>query len=283
MTPHLSRYRRLAFLACAPLIMSGLAGLADTASARPSDPTSRSESSRSQSSDQASSDGQQARRTPRARHGQLSVCGRTLCDERGRKVQLRGMSTNGTQWYPHCLTPRSLRILANRWEADVLRVSTYPEEGGYADQPRKMIATAERIARQASARGMYVVIDWHVLNPGDPSENLRQATRFFRTMAEQLGEQDNIIYEIAAEPNGVSWAEIRKYSTKLIPRIRKIDPEAPIVVGTPAWSTFGLSEGMDPLEVSQNPLDFENLLYGFHFYAAAHQDSYLAALDQVSA
>lgn len=46
--------------------------------------------------------------TPVAANGQLVVCGTRLCNQRGKTIQLRGMSTHGLQWYSQCVTNGSL-------------------------------------------------------------------------------------------------------------------------------------------------------------------------------
>ncbi len=220
--------------------------------------------------------------TPVSRHGQLHVCGRRLCDEQGRHVQLRGMSTHGTQWYAGCITPRSLDALAGSWGADVLRVSTYVQEGGYATNPRLFTQRAARMVRQATARGMYVIIDWHLLDPGDPFVNRARAGRFFAAMTHRFADQDNVLYEIANEPNGVPWSRVRTYAEELIPEIRASDPNAPILVGTAGWSSFGVADGHDPRQVVRHPVRADNIAYTFHFYAASHGADHRRALARAS-
>ncbi|MGL5811086.1 MAG: glycoside hydrolase family 5 protein, partial [Nocardioides sp.] len=156
------------------------------------------------------------------------------------------------------------------------------QEGGYQSNPRRTIRLASRITRQASRRGLYVVIDWHILTQGDPNDNLDRATRFFNVMARRFGDQNNIIYEIANEPNGVPWKSVRGYAETLIPRIRAIDPEAPIVVGTPGWSSLGVADRTSPNRIVRRPVRAANILYAFHFYAASHRGGYLRALRRAS-
>ncbi|MFF9661916.1 glycoside hydrolase family 5 protein [Streptomyces althioticus] len=220
--------------------------------------------------------------TPVDANGRLQVCGTRLCNQHGAPVQLRGMSTHGTQWYAECLTDASLDALAHDWRADVLRVSTYVQEGGYETDPAHFTALADRLIRQASDRGLYVIVDWHMLTPGDPMANLDRATRFFTDITSRHKDRVNVLYEIANEPNGVSWSRIKEYAERIIPVIRGNAPDAPVLVGTRAWSSFGVSEGADESEVVNDPVDAANIMYTFHFYAASHRDEYLAALSRAA-
>ncbi|MEV5933495.1 cellulase family glycosylhydrolase [Streptomyces sp. NPDC052079] len=220
--------------------------------------------------------------TPVDVNGQLEVCGTKLCNEHGNPVQLRGMSTHGTQWYPQCLTDGSLDALAEDWRADVLRVSTYVQEGGYETDPAHFTALADSLIEQASERGMYVIVDWHILDPGDPMANLHHARKFFTDIAQRNKGRENILYEIANEPNGVSWSRIKSYAERIIPVIRDIDADAPVLVGTRAWSSLGVSAGADESEVVNNPVNASNIMYTFHFYAGSHRGAYLAALARAA-
>ncbi|MFI9821462.1 glycoside hydrolase family 5 protein [Streptomyces sp. NPDC052013] len=230
----------------------------------------------------AATAGASAAPTPVEANGQLEVCGLKLCNEHGNPVQLRGMSTHGTQWYPHCLTGGSLDALARDWKADVLRVSTYVQEGGYETDPEHFTELAHDLIQQATARGMYVIVDWHMLDPGDPHANLSEARTFFTEIAKRNKGRNNILYEIANEPSGVSWSRIKSYAERIIPVIRNIDSDAPILVGTRAWSSLGVSEGSDESEVVGNPVRAAKIMYTFHFYADSHRDAYLATLARAA-
>ncbi|MCT2582816.1 glycoside hydrolase family 5 protein [Actinophytocola gossypii] len=219
--------------------------------------------------------------TPLAANGQLHVCGTTLCNEQRAQVQLRGMSTHGLQWYSHCLNDSSLDTLAG-WGADVLRISMYIQEGGYETDPAGFTDRVSGLIDEATERGMYAIVDWHMLTPGDPHYNLDRAKTFFTEIARRHNDNTNLLYEIANEPNGVSWSSIKSYAEELIPVIRGVDPETPILVGTRAWSSLGISEGGDESEVLANPVNAANIMYTFHFYAATHSDKYLNALSRAA-
>ncbi|WP_435827749.1 glycoside hydrolase family 5 protein [Nonomuraea dietziae] len=220
--------------------------------------------------------------TPVQANGQLKVCGVRLCNERGEQIQLRGMSTHGLQWYSQCLNTASLDALATDWKADVLRISMYIQEGGYESNPRQFTDRVHNLIEMATARGMYAIVDWHMLTPGDPMYNLSRAKTFFTEIAQRHNGKNNLLYEIANEPNGVSWSTIRNYAHQLIPVIRQNDPETPILVGTRAWSSLGVSDGSDESEVVANPVNATNIMYTFHFYAASHGSDYLNALSRAA-
>ncbi|MER6615460.1 cellulase family glycosylhydrolase [Streptomyces xantholiticus] len=220
--------------------------------------------------------------TPVGVNGQLKVCGTRLCNRYGKSVQLRGMSTHGLQWYSQCVTGGSLDALATDWKADVLRISMYVQEGGYETDPRGFTDKVHAIIEQATARGLYAIVDWHMLSPGDPHHNLSRAKTFFTEIAQRHGNRNNVLYEIANEPNGVSWSRIKSYAEELVPVIRRHDPNTPVLIGTRAWSSLGLSEGGDESEVVNDPVDAPNIMYTFHFYAASHREENLNALSRAA-
>ncbi len=122
--------------------------------------------------------------TPVAKNGQLRVIGLKLCNQYGNPIQLRGMSTHGIQWYGwgSCLTEASLDALAYDWGSDILRISLYVQEGGYDTDPAGFTAQVSRLIDEATERGMYALVDWHQLTPGDPNANLAKAKTFLRLL-----------------------------------------------------------------------------------------------------
>jgi endoglucanase len=220
--------------------------------------------------------------TPVSTNGALHVCGVRLCNRFGQQVQLRGMSTHGIQWYANCVNAKSLDVLAKDWKADVLRVSMYVQEDGYASDPKKFTELVDDYIDLATARGLYVIVDWHILDPGDPKANLSRAKTFFTEIAKRHRTADNILYEIANEPSEVSWSRIRSYAEEMIPIIRAQDSDAVVLVGTRAWASLGVSEDADEREVVNNPVRATNVMYTFHFYAASHGRIYLDTLSRAA-
>jgi endoglucanase len=220
--------------------------------------------------------------TPLGINGQLRVCGVNLCNQYNRPIQLRGMSTHGLQWFGKCYNDASLDALANDWKADLLRIAMYVQEGGYETNPDGFTSQVNRLVDMAEARGMYAIIDFHTLSPGDPNYNLDRAKTFFGNVAARNANKKNVIYEIANEPNGVSWASIKNYADQVIPVIRAKDPDAVVIVGTRGWSSLGVSEGSNADEIINNPINAANVMYTFHFYAASHHDNYRAEVQRAA-
>ncbi|MBY8875663.1 cellulase family glycosylhydrolase [Micromonospora sp. PLK6-60] len=221
--------------------------------------------------------------TPVAVNGQLRVCGVNLCNQYGRPIQLRGMSTHGLQWFAQCYPDASLDALANDWRADLLRISMYVQEQGYETDPAGFTNRVNTLVDKAEARGMYALIDFHTLTPGDPMFNLDRAKTFFAQVSARNAAKKNVIYEITNEPNGVSWSTIRNYAEQVIPVIRANDPDAVVIVGTRGWSSLGVSEGGNSDEIVANPVRADNIMYAFHFYAASHRDNYRTEVQRAAA
>ncbi|HEX6346935.1 cellulase family glycosylhydrolase [Umezawaea sp.] len=215
-------------------------------------------------------------------NGQLKVCGVKLCNQYGKPIQLRGMSTHGIQWYASCVKPASLDALATDWGADILRIAMYVQEGGYESDPRKYTDLVHGYIEEATKRGMYALVDWHQLTPGDPNANTALARTFFTEIASRHKDKTNIIYDIANEPNGVSWARIKSYAETMIPVIRAQDPDGVVFVGTHGWGSFGISDGRTEADIINNPINATNFMYTFHFYAASHGDEYFNALSRAA-
>jgi endoglucanase len=220
--------------------------------------------------------------TPLAANGQLHVCGVHLCNEANRAIQLRGMSTHGLQWFDECYNDASLNALAGDWHADLLRIAMYVQEQGYETNPSWFTNRVNSLVDEAEERGMYAVIDFHTLTPGDPNYNLDRAKTFFAAVAARNAAKKNVVYEIANEPNGVSWAGIKSYAEQVIPVIRAADPDAVVIVGTRGWSSLGVSDGSSETEILNNPVNATNIMYTFHFYAASHKDNYRSAVSRAA-
>ncbi len=214
----------------------------------------------------------QAQKTPLEKYGALRVKGSKLLAEDGSTCQLHGVSTHGIAWFPAYVNASAFQNLRDRWGVDTIRLAMYTAEyQGYCNsgaenrvkQRKKVYAGIDA----ATDLGMYVIVDWHILSDGNPNRYVNRAKDFFGKVSKKYKNQENVIYEICNEPNGnVTWTQIKKYAKQVIPVIRKNDPDAIIIVGTPTWS-----QGVE--QAAASPLKYDNLLYSLHFYAGTHKQA----------
>lgn len=208
--------------------------------------------------------------SPYSQHGKLSVSGTTLSDEHGNPYQLQGVSTHGIGWFPQYVNEDTFAELET-WGANAIRLAMYTSEGGYCESgdadKDNLKAIIDTGVQAATDLGMYVIIDWHVLNDHDPWTYADEAENFFAEMSEKYKDYGNIIYEICNEPNsGPDWSSVKSYAEKIIPVIRQNAPEAIIIVGTPTWSQDVDKAAADPIT------GYDNIMYALHFYADTHRD-----------
>lgn len=211
-----------------------------------------------------------------ADHGALKVDGVNLVDQNGDPIQLYGMSTHGMAWFPQFVSYDSFKTLRDDWNTNCVRLAMYTHEyngyctGGDQNYLKSLVRSG---VDAATDLGMYVIIDWHILQEQDPNVYKEQSLAFFKEMSETYADHTNVLYEICNEPNGyASWDSVKSYAEEVIPVIRANDPDAVIIVGTPTWS-------QDIDKAKDNPLDEDNILYALHFYAGTHKDFLWNRLD----
>lgn len=193
-------------------------------------------------------------------HGQLHVEGVNLIDEQGQITTLRGMSSHGITWYPQYLNGRAMKTL-REYGANLFRIAMYTEPpGAYLDDRERSMEYLYMGIESALSQDMYVIVDWHILEDGDPNEFVDEAEVFFHEVSAHYADEPGILYEICNEPNGeTTWGDIVRYTERIIPVIRSNAPEAVIIVGTPQYCT-------DFTELLEQPLNFENIMYSLHRY-----------------
>ena len=212
--------------------------------------------------------------------GRLQVVNGKLCGEDGKPVMLRGVSTNGLIVSESFINEPLFEELSRDAGVNLFRLAMYTYGVGIIGYCTK--GDRERYHRDlangieyAKNQDMYVIVDWHILSDGDPNTYIDEAKIFFANMAETYKDYNNVLYEICNEPNKVDWPTVKKYAEEVIPVIREKDPKAVIIVGNPDWSK-------DLYSVAADPLDFDNILYTLHFYAATHGDKYREMTEKLS-
>ncbi len=209
-------------------------------------------------------------KTPVDAHGQLAVRGTRLVDQSGSPVQLRGVSTHGINWFPDYVNQESFRSLRDDWHVNVVRLAMYTAEyngycsGGDQTQLKNLLYKG---IDAATALGMYVIVDWHILSDSNPKQYMQEAVKFFDEVSARYQNSPNVLYEICNEPNGgTTWADVKEYAAQVIPVIRRHASKAVILVGTPNWSQYVDQAAADPIT------GYDNLMYSLHFYSATHKD-----------
>lgn len=207
--------------------------------------------------------------TPFSLHGALRVEGTRLVGQNGETVRLTGMSTHGINWFPEYVNEEGFKTLRDDWKTNCVRLALYTEEyngycsGGNREELKTLVKNG---VEYAGDLGMYAVIDWHILSDQDPNVHKAEAVEFFREMSACFKDQSHVLYEICNEPNGyATWDSIKQYAREVIPVIRANDPDGVIIVGTPVWS-------QEIQKAAEDPLEYDNLMYALHFYAATHTD-----------
>ncbi len=201
----------------------------------------------------------------------LKVTGTKITDYDGNVVQLRGVSTHGLSWFPGYVNKEAFTQFKNEWGCNVIRLAMYTAEyNGYCtgdeNNKQNLKNLIDNGVNYATELGMYVIIDWHILNDCNPHTYKEESKRFFAEMSAKYKDHTNVIYEICNEPNGgTSWWDVKSYAEEVIPVIRANDPDAIIIVGTPTWS-------QDVDHVVNNRVNDPNVVYALHFYAATHTD-----------
>ena len=197
----------------------------------------------------------------------LALNGNRLVKEEGQQpVVLRGVSTHGLQWFGQFANESAVKWLRDDWKISVIRAAMYtsPVEQGFVAQSSQGDQVTA-VVDAAVKLGIYAIIDWHILNDGNPNQYKDQALSFFKEMAQKYGNTPNVIFEICNEPNGdVTWdRDIKPYAEQLVAAIRQIAPKNIIIIGTPTWS-------QDVDAAAASPVAGTNLMYSLHFYAGTH-------------
>jgi endoglucanase len=216
--------------------------------------------------------------TPLGKHGRLRVEGVDLVDEAGEPVQLRGVSSHWLNWENtgYATSKVVLMYMRDNWNVSLIRAAMgvgdnrgVAVSGGYLTAPDRMRKQVERIVENATELGVYVMIDWHDHVAFD---HFDEASEFFREMAEQYKDHDNVFFEVFNEPipgirdagRNFTWeGDIKPYHTAIVDVIREVNSHAVVILGTPFWS-----QGVD--EAAADPVSGDNLMYTLHFYACEH-------------
>ncbi|GGH21322.1 hypothetical protein GCM10007352_33940 [Mucilaginibacter phyllosphaerae] len=199
--------------------------------------------------------------SPVARYGQLSVSGRYLKNAANNTISLRGQSMGWSSWWPQYWNANVVNWLTDDFKIDVVRASMGVDvTPGYLNDQTNQLNLLKAVVNAAIAKGTYVIIDWHC-----EAFHQTEAVAFFKSMAQQYGNNPHVIYEILNEPNNTqTWPQVKSYAQAVIAGIRQYDPDNIIIVGCPNWD-------QKIRDVADSPLTgYSNIMYTVHYYAATH-------------
>lgn len=196
-------------------------------------------------------------------NGNLKLDGINLVNKNNEKIQLKGVSSHGLQWFNYLITDSNIKTLKS-WGSNTFRLAMYTKEGGYVDNKsiyEDLIKNIDMIIEN----DMYVIVDWHILSDNNPNMYKEEAKEFFSKISLKYKNTPNVIYEICNEPNnGTTWEDIENYANEIIPIIRN-NSNSIIIVGTPTWS-------QDVDSVIGHKLNYDNIMYALHFYSGTHKE-----------
>ncbi|KAJ8917484.1 hypothetical protein NQ315_005533 [Exocentrus adspersus] len=202
---------------------------------------------------------------PVSKHGQLSVNGIDLVDEKGEKVQLKGMGLFWSIWMPYYYNKTTVDGVKNLCHSNLVRpmIAVDTQDGGYLTDPDYEDALTDAVIDAAIADDIYVMVDWQDF---EAENHLEQSLKFFDRLSKKYGSYPNIIYEPYNEPKTLEWSELVKpYHEAVIATIRANDPDNVIVLGTPWYSQRLDLASADPLA------NQSNIMYSLHFYSGTHK------------
>ncbi|UUL82580.1 glycoside hydrolase family 5 protein [Sphingomonas qomolangmaensis] len=178
------------------------------------------------------------------------------------------MSLFWSQWSHHMPTRSWIGRLATDWRIDVVRVPLGVENGGYLSHPEREITAVFAAVDAAIEHGLYAVIDWH-----SHKAHTRSAIEFFDRIAQRYAALSNIIYETWNEPTTEDWGTIIKpHHEAIVSRLRDRGIANIAVCGTGHHCT-------DLASAAASQLQFHNIAYSVHFYAATHRQGLRSVVE----
>jgi len=163
---------------------------------------------------------------------------------------------------------------ARAWGANVVRLPVHPNLWR-AHGAEAYLKLLDQGIEWASAQGIHVVIDWHVI--GNPKTSLmmdpqyetdfKETLTFWRLVADRYKDDPRVaLYEIYNEPtdwNGrlgeLTWSEWKPLAEQIIRLIRAYDQDAIAIVP-------GLDWCYDLRGVATQPIDLPGVAYSVHPY-----------------
>ena len=132
---------------------------------------------------------------------------------------------------------------------------------------------------------MYAIVDWHMLDPGDPNYNLARAKTFFTEIAQRHNGQDqHPLRDRQRAERRRAGPTIKSYAEQIIPVIRAAATRTPSILRRHPRLVVArrLRRRATRPRSSTTRSTPTNIMYTFHFYAASHGSEYLNALSRAA-
>ncbi|MBT3980705.1 MAG: cellulase family glycosylhydrolase [Bacteriovoracaceae bacterium] len=200
----------------------------------------------------------------------LTLDGKVLKNKNGETVTLRGVAIADPQhldlktWdRPGVNSVSRVKEIISLLKVNVIRLPILPEssEGtGFLNSPKAYFNNhLLPILEYCLTKKIYVIVDLHYVE--DFTKVKKKAHKFWKILAPKLSGFPHIIYQAfneATTPH--NWEQYKdQIARPIIKIIRKSNPEAIVIVGSPRWNTLSV-------EVNNSPLDEKGVLYSVHIY-----------------
>lgn len=189
----------------------------------------------------------------------LKTQGRYIVNETGEKQVLRGVNVSSINWGKDVWNSKAVEYAVTNWHANVVRTRIFQDE--FEQDPEAFFAKIEKqIIRQARKYGVYVILHpWIHNNQPMPDEG---TIKMWSAIAEKYKDDPTVIYDVLAEPRGVSREQLRQAYIQLIEAMRQVHPQSLIFVS-------GLEWGREINSWLSKPLPYENIVYRSNPYNKA--------------
>jgi endoglucanase len=187
----------------------------------------------------------------------LGIDGNRIIDTvTGDPVLLRGVNRSGLEYSQTPLDPEEIRVIAETWGANIIRLP-FNQDWALTSEPYlKMIDDA---IAAAAAHGAYTLLDLQWLDTVTkqaPTPNA-QSIELWQKLAGIYNNNPAVLYDIFSEPHDVTMTEWGPWAIQLTNAVRNQAPDALIFVSGIDWA----------YDLSGFPIEgLENLVYSTHIY-----------------
>ena len=135
------------------------------------------------------------------KHGRLKVKGRYIVDKNGKAFKLKGVSTHGIAWFPQYVNKSAFKSF-KKWGANAVRLACYTSQGEQYN-PSKDWKTIDKGVKAATELGMYVIIDWHILQENNPTMTTKKQRSFSSILQKNTARKQTLFLRFVTSQTAV--------------------------------------------------------------------------------